>query len=427
MVRTSFLSAWFVLAALAWASLSSTARAESREQTAQAMALSAEVLAGEGKLDEAILLFQRVYELDPAPVILYNIARLLDRKGDLPKAREYYERYLGEERDKAGRDKGAARLADLLSRLPGQVVVRPDPADAQVTIDGVALERDRPFEVKPGKHQVAAERAGHVRQEVTVEVAGGKETVVPLTLPPLSGGLNVVMNTPGAQVRIDDRLVGVTPLPEPASVAPGVHTVQILLDGVERFAKVVDVKPGETLTLAPTLAEMRTEPASGLDAGASAPAAVVASAPELARTVEPAPTPAALPVAEQPVARRFPWHFVALGSGVAVAAVGAVLLWYAAPHERAKVSDAANCCLGTSAGSSYASSSFYADLSRAEALAIEDRANAYSVSGVVALAAGGAAVVTGAVLWGRSGRSSRPVVGIGPHGDGLAATFSGSF
>ena len=64
-----------------------------------------------------LLVFQKAYDLDPQPILLYNIARMQQKKGDLTRARSLYERYLMDETDAAGLERGRpGRAVGLIAR-----------------------------------------------------------------------------------------------------------------------------------------------------------------------------------------------------------------------------------------------------------------------------------------------------------------------
>jgi hypothetical protein len=64
--------------------------------------------------------------------------------------------------------------------------------------------------------------------------------------------LNVVSRPPGAQVYVDGRLIGTTPLSLP-DVAPGAHTVRIALPGHQRWESHVIVAAGAATRVAASL------------------------------------------------------------------------------------------------------------------------------------------------------------------------------
>lgn len=168
------------LACCALVGLEGSALAKTPREQAGAFAASAEVLASEGKFDAAAALFQRAYELDPEPVLLYNIARMHDRKGDIPAAQAGYERYLAEETDPEGLNRGRARLAEVLDRLPGSIEVRVDPADAVVEVDGKRAAG--PVSATPGTHSFVVSREGYRPHAATLEVKPGQAVALEVNL-----------------------------------------------------------------------------------------------------------------------------------------------------------------------------------------------------------------------------------------------------
>ena len=54
------------------------------------------------------------------------------------------------------------------------------------------------------------------------------------------------MDRPGAQILVDEKLVGTAPLPGPIDVEGGMHRLRVQADGVDAHEEVVTVKPGQT-------------------------------------------------------------------------------------------------------------------------------------------------------------------------------------
>lgn len=89
-----------------------------------------------GHYTEAAALLTRAYELDPAPRLLFNIARAHDRGGEREKARSFYRRYL----DGSTEPELAQRARSALARLdappddpppkPAPTPARPSPTSA---------------------------------------------------------------------------------------------------------------------------------------------------------------------------------------------------------------------------------------------------------------------------------------------------------
>lgn len=70
-----------------------------------------------GKFSESIALIEEAYALEPAPVLLYNLARAHEAKGALAKAVEAYERYLATEEDVPDRGGIEEKVAVMKRRI----------------------------------------------------------------------------------------------------------------------------------------------------------------------------------------------------------------------------------------------------------------------------------------------------------------------
>lgn len=107
-----------------------------------------------------------------------------------------------------------------------------------------------------------AEAANRVSRKITDprELLGQTEAATKLLVRPLladkKGFLVVNVEEPGAQVTVDGRLVGVTPLPGRLELSMGAHEVLVEKSGFLTFARTIDVAPNqasvETVTLVPS-------------------------------------------------------------------------------------------------------------------------------------------------------------------------------
>ena len=98
-----------------------------------------------GNMELSATLLRRAYELDPAPVLQYNLARALEGMGDAAGAIEAYARYL--ELDPDADDRGAIeeRLMDLRTAQAQAEAVAEAEADEFLTgDDAVAREPEEP-------------------------------------------------------------------------------------------------------------------------------------------------------------------------------------------------------------------------------------------------------------------------------------------
>src|SRR5256885_12028992 len=77
--------------------------------TAAALIKDGDRLYKENKYREAAEALKKAYELEPAAVLLYNIARAFDQAGELQLALDNYRQFVGQE----GADPGLVKKANL--------------------------------------------------------------------------------------------------------------------------------------------------------------------------------------------------------------------------------------------------------------------------------------------------------------------------
>ena len=255
--------------------------AQGVDATATSMAQTAATLSKEGDYDGATSLYLKAYDRSKEPVLLYNAARVQDKKGDLARARELYERYLRVEKDPEGLGRGRTRLDDLLDRIPGRLVVRVEPEGAAVEVDGRAVSAPGPVELKRGAHAVVVRHDGYAPERIETVVKSGEETRLDSRLKPLPGSLAVLCDVTGARVVVNGTPVGTVPLAGPVQLAPGRYVVEVRAPGRERFAATVDVAPGAEVRLPVSLVElaapaMPEAPATAVSQAGGAPSPVEA-------------------------------------------------------------------------------------------------------------------------------------------------------
>lgn len=278
---------WFLLLASSLAALVPAACAPVLAQPARskatALAHAAAVLVDEGKLDEALSLFERAYRLDPAPILLGHMAMTYEKKGDLAEARELYERFIAEEKDAGRLAKGRAHLARVLDRIPGWLVVTVTPPGAWVLVGGKTLTSGTPVMLRRGSYDVEVNRQGHVPVRRTAEVRPGEETRLDIHLTPMQGSLVVLCDVAGAEVVVNGAPVGKVPLAGPLAMLPGRHVVEVAAPGRARFVGAVDVAPGETVRfpvdmgVIPSVRAVRPEPASAKERSIRVPLSLAVS------------------------------------------------------------------------------------------------------------------------------------------------------
>ena len=327
MHRNNYRLALVVLAVVTTLAGAALAQGGGNVKRAELLAKAAEELAREGDYGGAAKLFEKAHELTGEPILLHNIGRMYDKKGDLGAARQYYELFLQKATDPADLELGKKRLEQVLDRIPGRVWVETDPMGARVVVDDkdVGQAPVGPLELRRGLHRVSASLPGRevAQKDVTVE--------------------------PGGEMRVR---LALTPLAPPA----------------------------------PPRAET----------GPKKPAAQ----PQAVARVGPAPR-----------SRFAPWQWVAMGAGAAGIVCGGVLT-YLAGRDRDQVTGADR------------KGGVVVGMSQPDAVSLADAADKKDKASYALYAIGGAAVVTGVVLWVLDATGKGNGVAVypmaGPSGEGVA-------
>lgn len=132
-------------------------------------------LYAEGRHVEAAREFRTALELLPrSSQIAFNLARCLERAGDLQEAFAVYGRYLELETDAAERaqvERVRAVIRQTIEARTARLEVSSTPAGALLTVDGRAHPTRTPtvVEVSPGRHTVTLRLGGFVDDERVLE------------------------------------------------------------------------------------------------------------------------------------------------------------------------------------------------------------------------------------------------------------------
>jgi hypothetical protein len=182
-----FLAASLALLAPLWPPGSpQLAHADDKAEASRHFKLGVRLYA-ETKYDEALIEFQRAYELAPHPSVLYNIAvshRELSHYGE---AIQYFQRFLSEGKGVAKPEllaRAKVELDELRGRI-GSVVVDVAPAGVLVTVDGREVGTtpiDAPVIVGPGRHTFALRAPWGQVETRTLTIAAGDKELLTLTM-----------------------------------------------------------------------------------------------------------------------------------------------------------------------------------------------------------------------------------------------------
>jgi len=155
--------------------------------TARELAAAAANKARAAEFDDAIELYEAAFAQDPSPVLLLNIAVILDRQGRVFDAIQAYERHLSFESDPVGRLSSTKRLAAVRVGAPGRVVVTGAPPGAEVFIDDVRVGRvpKATADLPAGDHSLRISHSGYVTFSSTIVVSPGVKQTVEAALAPV--------------------------------------------------------------------------------------------------------------------------------------------------------------------------------------------------------------------------------------------------
>lgn len=164
-------------------------------------------LYNEGKYDEALIEFQRAYDLSPHPSVLYNIAATHRELSHYGESIQFFERFLDQGRGRlapALLARAEAELADVRARI-GAVIVDVAPAGVTVTVDGRVLgttPMTAPVILGPGRHTFVLRAPWGQTETRVVTIAAGDRATVALAMsapgarPDPGSGINAPGTTP---------------------------------------------------------------------------------------------------------------------------------------------------------------------------------------------------------------------------------------
>ncbi len=227
-----------------------------------------------GDFESAIKAFEEANRILPKPAIDFSIAQAhrrqyyIDKKPEhLRAAVDAYKKYIAEVPE-GGRKFEASQALGELELLQARVgdtggpsasgpstakeaphlMVSSPTSGAQVAVDQKAPHA-APFgmDLTPGKHHVKVMADGYFSDERDVLAEGG---ILPLSveLREKPGHL-VIEGTKGAEISIDGRPAGETPLPTPIEVTSGRHFVVVTKNGHKAFTQEFEIKRDERKVL----------------------------------------------------------------------------------------------------------------------------------------------------------------------------------
>jgi hypothetical protein len=216
----------------------------------------------------ALAEFKRAYQLIPTPVVLYNMGLVYAAMNRPVDALDALTQFLSEpEGAGAEQKKHAEQVRVEQEKRIAQLVVLTD-HPATVEVDGVEVGHTplaKPIRVGSGSHVVAVEAPGFLGSRREVTLAGQLTETIAMSMQPTDtrmAQLVVTTALPGAEVVVNGKRVGATPLPASVAVPPGKVTVEIQRAGYLTASQTIALDEGARGEVKLTLEEDPAAPAS---------------------------------------------------------------------------------------------------------------------------------------------------------------------
>lgn len=229
-----------------------------------------------GKYLVAVKAFEQAYRIVPREGLLFSTAQAyrrqfhIDRRPEhlqaaIQKYREYVQRApsgnrrgeadealteLQKEAQKLGADvpegeEGQPQPAPPPLEVKTYIAVSTVPKGARVLVDAKPVSADTPaVEVAPGIHRITVTAAGYFDEQREVPVPEGAMAAVHVKLREKPAQVTVNAED-GAEIYLDGRPAGVTPLPAPLELPAGEHLLGVAHNGRDGYAEELVLSRGQ--------------------------------------------------------------------------------------------------------------------------------------------------------------------------------------
>jgi hypothetical protein len=210
----------------------------------------------------ALAEFKRAYELIPNPVVMYNVGLVYASMNRPVDAADALDLALasGGAALSADQRRHAQATRDEQATHIGQVAITTDPA-ATIAIDGVDVGTTplaAPLRIPSGRHTLAARATGYLPTQRELMLAGQVTETLALTLLPAEttvAHLTITASPIGAEVLVNGKPVGLTPLVASVAVAPGPTRVEVRRSGYRTATRDLTLDRGASGAVDVTLEE----------------------------------------------------------------------------------------------------------------------------------------------------------------------------
>ncbi|MBL8679085.1 MAG: PEGA domain-containing protein [Myxococcales bacterium] len=187
---------------------------------------------GESRFADAAQSFERSYQANPNPIVLYNLAFAYRGLGRIRDAISAIDRFIAQPASSpADRVAAAREERDRLAASLARLTITLAPTTAQLVIDARPASAAEPLALDPGTHIVEARNDGYrpFREELQLSAGASRTLAVRLAEIDDQGRLRVEPSVPTARVTIDGTYAGTGALE--TGVRAGIHRVDITAEG----------------------------------------------------------------------------------------------------------------------------------------------------------------------------------------------------
>lgn len=255
---------WSCILSLCLVAQAQSAGPEAREQAKASFKAGQKALAAE-QYGKAIVSFEKAHQLAPHPAMLLNIARVYEAVDDLKNAIRFFKAYRKANPKAKGISQSIAKLRARYASWPS-VNITSTPNELEVWLNSQSNpplgKTPLRLRMAPGSVEVIVGNGNNTSKKKVLFAQGSTPTIafsVSVANPrsktvSIGSGtsnlknaatLTVNVDVAGAQVRVNDRLVGITPLPSPLRLIPGVHNLSVSAPNGATHKEVVNLSQKE--------------------------------------------------------------------------------------------------------------------------------------------------------------------------------------
>ena len=206
---------------------------------------------------EAAEAFEKAYAASAESKYLFNAGKAYEMAGQFVTAIELFDDYLANQPEAANAHAVETTIAALRPKAMvthGEIRFESVPSGATLTLEsagGQSAETPTRKWLPHGEHRLTANLEGYLPAERRFEVSAQSDTIVRVELvaEDAPGLIHIAGALPGSRIELDDRAVGVAPLPSPVEATPGRRKISVVSGTGRAFVAQVDLSPGEEITI----------------------------------------------------------------------------------------------------------------------------------------------------------------------------------